>query len=247
MKYQDRWQPSRFCFRDGTLIPSCDPGEVGYASRLVCGRLGQFLSKVFPQHCRGRLLDLGCGKVPYYEAYKDHVADIVCVDWELSFHGNQHIDFACDLTKPLPFKTGEFDTVLLLDVLEHVPNPQEVWCEIARILRPGGKLILTVPFYYWLHEQPHDYYRYTEFALRRFAENVGISVLELEPTGGSLEVLTDILAKNVLRVRWVGRPICIALQWACSKVGYSSWGKRIQRVTAPNFPLGYGLVGEKKS
>ena len=60
---------------------------------------------------------------------------------------------------------------------------------LARVLRPGGKLLLCVPFFYWIHEEPHDYYRYTEFALARFCELSELKIICLEAYGGLPEVL----------------------------------------------------------
>ena len=57
---------------------------------------------------------------------------------------------------------------------------------------------MNVPFYYWLHERPHDYYRYTEYALRRFAETAGFNFLLIKTLGGVPEIIADILAKNLL-------------------------------------------------
>ena len=74
----------------------------------------------------------------------------------------------------LPFGDSEFDTIILSDVLEHIPVPEHLWKEMARILSRNGKIIMNVPFYYCLHEAPHDCSRYTEFALRRFVEMSGL-------------------------------------------------------------------------
>jgi SAM-dependent methyltransferase len=61
----------------------------------------------------------------------------------------------------LPFRDASFDTVVLLEVLEHVADAPAVLDEIARVLKPGGRLLLSVPFLYPLHDAPHDYRRYT--------------------------------------------------------------------------------------
>ena len=160
----------------------------------------KLLPNVVKGHCRGRLLDLGCGKVPFYALYREYVSEIICVDWSNSLHGNGHVDAECDLTKDLPFANASFDSIILSDVLEHIPTPERLWGEMARLLRPGGNLLLSVPFFYWLHEEPHDYYRYTKYALRRFAEATGFDILLIKELGGAPEIMVDILSKFISRV-----------------------------------------------
>ena len=199
----------------------------------------------FPQHARGRLIDLGCGKVPLYEAYKDYVTEIVCVDWDETLHGTEHLDYRCDLSRELPFRDAEFDTIVLSDVLEHVPEPERLWRELARLLTPAGKGLINVPFYYYLHETPHDYYRYTEYALRRFAERAGLQVLVLQPLGGSPEVIADLLAKHFAQVPLIGGPMAAVVQSAAALFGRTRFGRRLSEKSARAFPLGYFLVVRK--
>ena len=245
MKNRDRWQPTKFVYKRGRLIASRDLREVGPGSTLFGDAIARVYDANLRRHAHGRLLDLGCGKVPLYVAYKDHVTDNVCVDWASSMHGSEHVDFECDLTAPLPFADAEFDTILLSDVLEHIPRPEHLWEEIVRLLAPGGKLIMNVPFLYWLHEQPHDYYRYTEFALRRFVDQSGMRLVQLEPLGGAPEVMTDIFAKNVLRVPKIGKTVAILVQRLTSAFIGTRLGKKLSDFTAESFPSGYFLVAEK--
>ena len=154
-----------------------------------------YYERAIRAHAHGRLLDMGCGSVPLYETYRDLVSENICIDWQNTAHVNPHLDHLVDLTEPLPFESCSFDTILMTDVLEHIPEPMKLMRETARILRPGGKLLLSVPFFYWLHEVPHDYFRYTEFALRRFCELSELRVVEVVPYGGLPEVLLDLSSK----------------------------------------------------
>ena len=104
---------------------------------------------------------------------------------------------------------------------------------------------MNVPFYYWLHEQPHDYYRYTEFALRRFAENSGLRLIQLKPIGGAPEIMADIFAKNILRLPKLGRSLALIAQWVTLRFIRTKLGKKVSEATSSNFPLGYFLVAEK--
>jgi len=246
MKNADRWRPSKFVFRDGRLRASRDTREVSIGSRLAADLVAAQYGRHLEDHARGRLADLGCGKVPLYGAYRTLVSEAFCVDWQNSLHGNEYLDLACDLSAPLPLPDRVFDTVILSDVLEHLPEPQLLWQEIARILRTGGKLLLNVPFLYGLHEVPHDYCRYSEFALRRFAAGAGLEVLLLERTGGAPQVLADIAAKTLLLYfPRAGAWAADALQQAAALFARTRVGGRISAATAAQFPAGYFLVARK--
>jgi SAM-dependent methyltransferase len=245
LRNRDIWQPSKYVYRSGKLIASRDPREVSVGSRLTADLIAEVYNNNLRLHSKGKLLDLGCGKVPLFIVYKDYVTDNICLDWESTFHKNDYLDFECDLTKPLPFKDGEFDTIILSDVLEHIPKPEHLWAEISRLLAKGGKIIMNVPFFYWLHESPHDYYRYTEFALRRFVNSSGLRLLQLESIGGAPEIMADIFAKNILHVPKIGRSLAMFAQWLTFIFIKTKFGKKISEATKDNFPLAYFMVADK--
>lgn len=245
MKNADTWMPSKYILRNGKLMASRDPDEVSIGSRLVADLVAQLYADNLERHAKGKLLDLGCGQVPLYGAYKDLVSENICVDWVNTRHANNHLDHECDLTDPLPFADNEFDTIILSDVLEHIPSPESLWAEMRRVLRPNGKLIMNVPFFYCLHEKPHDYYRYTEFALQRFAEQAGLDVVHLEPVGGSPEIFADMMAKHLQFVAFVGLPFARLVQFLTRRFVETTVGRRLSSKTAEAFPLGYFLVARK--
>lgn len=131
----------------------------------------------------GRLLDLGCGWKPYASLFTGQVTLHVGIDLPTSRSGSTVVDvYASGLA--LPFRAGAFDAVLCTEVLEHVPEPNQLLTEVARVLRPGGALVLTVPWLWAAHEIPHDYYRYTEFGLRYLLTANGFTVEAIEKTTG---------------------------------------------------------------
>lgn len=230
MKNANQWRPTKFIFDGKKLSPNVSP-----RSWLAVRRVADAYSRNL-EHFKGRLLDLGCGEVPFYAAYRDRVSEIICVDWDGTDHDSIHVDQFCDLTRDLPFGE-EFDTVLISDVLEHIPNPDNVWREIYRVIKPGGRVLLNVPFFYQLHEQPYDFYRYTEYALERFAKLNGFHVVYLESIGGVPEIIADILAKMTHRIPLVA----MAIQRLALLL------KPISRRTSATFPFGYFMVLEKPS
>lgn len=245
MKNRDSWRPSKFVYRRGKLIASRDSEEVDAASRLMVDRVAAYYDANLRRHARGRLVDLGCGKAPLYRAYADCVSEVTCVDWGNTSHENAYLDLECDLNKALPFADAAFDTVILSDVLEHIAQPEPLWAEISRILAPSGKVILNVPFYYSIHAGPYDYYRYTEFALRRFVESSGLRLIQLESIGGAPEILADVFAKNVKRFPLIGYPLAVFSQWLTAGFTRTRFGRKVSRATGHSFPFGYFLIAEK--
>ena len=132
MKNKDQWVPNKFVFRKGVLTASRNQSEVRAASRLVAGIVAGRYGARIPQYARGRLLDLGCGKVPLYEAYRSYISENICIDWENTAHKNEHLDATSDLSQRLPYGENEFDTIILSDVLEHIPQPEDLWREMSR-------------------------------------------------------------------------------------------------------------------
>lgn len=246
MKNIALWQPTKFVRYGGKLWASREVKEVGVYSRMIADLVAEFYDQALPKYCRGALVDLGCGKVPFYAAYKDVVDEVTCVDWPNSPHGVSYLDYECDINAKLPFADACFDTILLSDVLEHLWNPATLWCEMNRILKPGGHIILNTPFYYWLHEEPFDFYRYTIHAMRRFAVEQELEIVLLEPIGGAIEVLSDVLSKTVFySVPWVGKPMTSALQAMTGIWTRTSVGRSVRKRTGVKFPLGYAMVVRK--
>ena len=167
------------------------------------------------------------------------------MDRENRSRKNIFLDVICDLKYNLPFNNGVFDTIILSSVLEHVAEPATLWREMARILTKGGKILMNVPFYYQLHETPYDYYRFTEYALRRFAESSGFKVILLKTTGGFPEIIADVLAKNVLFVPFIGRFLSMLIQTATYAFIKTYSGKKLSEKTGKQFPFGYFLIAEK--
>ncbi len=75
-------------------------------------------------------------------------------------------DVVADVCDLRCFEDECFDAVFLMEVLEHVSTPDLAISEIYRVLAPGGRLVLSTPFLFEIHEGPYDYYRFTEHGLR---------------------------------------------------------------------------------
>jgi SAM-dependent methyltransferase len=145
------------------------------------------IEQVAPE-ARGRLLDVGCGDKPYERLFRPYVREYVGVEYEATFRKTsaqsraKGPDVVYD-GKTLPFEDQSFDTVMSIQVLEHTPEPGHLIAEMARVLKPDGVLILGAPFSFRLHEEPHDYFRYTPHGLRVLCDQAGLRIDRIERVG----------------------------------------------------------------
>jgi SAM-dependent methyltransferase len=144
------------------------------------------IGSVASKHFYGDLLDIGCGEMQYKELIESNVklTSYTGMDIENPIYQKEiQPDVFWD-GKEIPLKENSYDSAILIEVLEHVPEPQEVLDEISRVLKEGGKLLITVPFLWNLHDTPNDEFRYTPFSLARFIEKAGFEVIEMKRFGG---------------------------------------------------------------
>lgn len=153
---------------------------------------------------KGTLYDLGAGESPYKIFFLQYADRYIAVDWAESLH-DTNADIIADLNKPLPIESDMADAVVSLSVMEHLYDPQTMLNEAYRILKPGGNIILQVPWQWWIHEAPHDYYRYTPFGLQYLFEKAGFKNIEIEPQAGFFT--TAILKLNYFTNRFVRGPV----------------------------------------
>ena len=163
--------------------------------------------KAVSSQARGRMLDVGCGDKPYEHLFRPYVTEYVGIEHETTFaltHASKRggPDLAYD-GRTLPFDDATFDTVMSVQVLEHTPDPQHLVDEMSRVLKPGGTLILTAPFSFRLHEEPHDYFRYSPHGLRYMLGRSGLETFELRAQGGLFSLVAHKL--NTFLAFRVGR------------------------------------------
>ncbi len=138
------------------------------------------------------VLDISAGQLrykPFFEHTHYLAIDSAIGDANWDFSG---LDLIGDALA-LPIRTESVDVCLNFTSLEHYPDPGAFFSEVARVLKPGGKLFLYVPFHQGEHQIPHDYFRYTRYALLSFAEKNGLHVEQLYPTDGIFRVTLDML------------------------------------------------------
>jgi SAM-dependent methyltransferase len=134
-------------------------------------------------HSSGRILDIGAAD-RWIESKLPPSAEYLALDYPSTgrdLYGSRPDVFGDGAR--LPFVDECLDGVLCLEVLEHVPNPESVLKEIARVLKPGARAWITMPFLYPLHDAPFDFQRFTEFGLRRSMRRAGLEVTGLRKSG----------------------------------------------------------------
>jgi SAM-dependent methyltransferase len=159
-------------------VPYADPAST--LSLLPGAARGEWLADV-REVFSGRLLDAGAGNQPYREWYAPMVDKVVAVD-AAPIAGLSVLAYA----ERLPFAGASFDTVLSTEVWEHVEDPGKAARESFRVLRPGGYLVVTVPFCYPTHEAPYDFGRLTWYGLTAVLRNAGFEVVRVDAEGGPL-------------------------------------------------------------
>ncbi|MFZ0608365.1 MAG: class I SAM-dependent methyltransferase [Xanthobacteraceae bacterium] len=178
------------------LSPACLPSTLDSFGnrRLILAALRANLPRF-----SGAVLDVGCGHKPYKSSLlspPSRASRYIGLDLPANLYGSPDLEWD---GRKIPLENAAVDSVLLTEVLEHCPQPDEVLQEIARVMKPGGFLFLTVPFIWPIHTVPHDEYRYTPFALRRLLDEAGFLDAKIEATGGRHAVLALTLGLWVRR------------------------------------------------
>ena len=147
-----------------------------------------FVRLARPDVSHSVVLDAGSGEARFrkhflenlYLAFDSGIGD---ESWDYS-----NIDICGDLLD-IPLVSNSVDVVINTQVLEHVLNPKGVLREVYRVLKDGGHLYLTAPQGWHEHQQPHDFFRFTQFSLYSMLDSVGFREISIEPLGGYFHYL----------------------------------------------------------
>lgn len=245
MNNQVTWQETKYLITNNNLTINNKSYQLHPKSWIITECVAQLYGQYLPSYAKGDILDLGCGMCPLYGYYKQFSSSVFCIDWENSLHTNPYIDLACDINNSIPLEGNLFDTVILSDVLEHIAKPQNLLSEINRLLKQEGVLIMNVPFLYWIHEAPYDFYRYTEFSLKDYLKSSGFKLEIFEVVGGALEVWADITAKLSFYIPILGKFLPQFLFYSIFMLKNNGYVQRKFEVLDQTFPLGYFVVARK--
>lgn len=187
----------------------------------------------------GRVLDVGCGEGPFATLLESLGYEYFGLDVAQNSRGI--VDFVCSIEDELPaaLSDREFDLVVCLEVLEHVSRWDAAFANLARLVAPGGSLLVTCPAFYPPHEEPYDFWRPTPHALARYGAAAGLTVRSADRVGDAWDVLGTVLAVIIPRpngsslrslggaraLRFVRRLAFLSLR--------SGWPQRLVRLDSP--------------
>ena len=140
--------------------------------KITRGKLKQFIER----HLSDKYtLDIGAGNSPYSHYFPNRVGFDIAAGPGVQVGGDAHT---------LPFADETFEIVLSTEVLEHLHSPHVAIAEMRRVLKKGGLVLLSTRFIFPIHDAPHDYFRYTEFGLKRLFREWDIVELVAEAGEG---------------------------------------------------------------
>ena len=152
------------------------------------------------KYYKGILVDLGCGEAPYKEFFLQYADKYIGVDWTNTLHDSK-ADVISNLNEKVELPDKYANTIISLSVMEHLCEPQIFLNESYRILNDEGVMILQVPWMWWIHEAPHDYFRYTPYGLKYMFEKAGYKDIYVQPTTGFFSMW--FLKMNYFSLRWI--------------------------------------------
>ncbi len=191
----------------------------------------------------GRVLDVGAGSYPRYKNL------FTCSEYvRMDVAAAEGVD-AVGYVEDIPFPDGSFDSIVCTQVLGDVFDLPKAFNEMRRVLRQGGVLLVTESLMDPLHDEPHDFWRFTSHSLRRLAENATFAVEVLEARGGYHSIMAQLRARYWIERlhatdRWFARPLSRIL-----KVLGERARRKDKTDTSPAnkaFTHGYILIARKK-
>jgi len=193
----------------------------------------------------GLVLNLGCGSHDRYRQYLEEAGKVLNIDVRIS----PIVDVVGD-AHGLPLKDNSIDSILCTQVFEHLLYPHTAMLEVARVLKPGGIAVISVPQTNELHEEPFDFFRFTKYGLTCLANEAGLEVIELIQRGGFWSVLSQSMIRYFIeRCGGYQRKFANYIIWLLAGIvgRIGMWMDRMDKSNANRkFALGWTIVVRKR-
>lgn len=182
---------------------------------IIYKNANNFIEK-YSKYYKGTLYDLGCASKPYEAFLSDYSDNYISVE-RSNKPEDFHADIAADFNKSLPIDDEAADTLMAVSLMVELYDPQIFINESYRILKKDSYMILEIPFQWWVHKAPNDFYRYTPYGIRYLFEKAGFSEIKIEAAGGFFTMM--VLKTNYFTKRrfvrgpkvlkWIARSVLI--------------------------------------
>ena len=202
-----------------------------YFARKGLYRNINFLSKSIS----GRVLDIGCGQKPYEQLFSCDEYIGIESDTPQNRLGKKADIFYDGFT--IPFADHYFDCIFISQVFEHVFNPDQLLDEIYRLLKPQGYLLMTVPFIWDEHEQPHDFARYSSFGIRHLLEKKGFKIIVQRKSVNDIRVIFQLIAVSIYKKTPLKNKYLDLLRTLFFIAPFNILGEVLARITPSNDDL----------
>jgi SAM-dependent methyltransferase len=166
------------------------------------------------EHGPYRVLDVGCGVKPYYPWFEPYAREYVGLDVAGNAAAELH-----GTVESIPAEDAAFDLVICTQVLEHCDDPAQAVRELRRVVKSGGRVLLSTHGVQVYHPAPHDLWRWTHEGLERlFETNAKWSSLTVQASAGTTATLALLLSIYVdhlfrrIHATAAGRLVIRALQ-----------------------------------
>ncbi len=163
-----------------------------------------------------RVLDTGAGWGRFRPLFRHcrYIAQDLCTVGEWNY---SHISVLSDLHQ-LPFLDNTFDLLISTQVLEHVSDPAQAIAEMYRVLKPHGRLCLTLPQGWKEHQAPHDFFRFTRYGLIHLLQQAKFRSYTVQARGGYFwyagHVLRELLFLDLFAPRHpLARGLIFPIKW----------------------------------
>jgi SAM-dependent methyltransferase len=196
----------------------------------------------YREYIHGRVLDVGAGSYPRYRGiftYDEYIT--------MNVEPGKNTDIVGRIEN-IPSPDNAYDSIVCTQVLGDVYELKKAWSELYRVLRPGGSLLVTENLFDVIHDEPYDFWRFTEYSLRKLAEESGFTVTILEKRGGYRSVMAQLRARYLIERfdasrKWYARFFSIIFkidgEWA------RFWDKKDTSRANKIFTHGYILIAHK--
>lgn len=234
---EEHWKPPRYAGAQDSFATEMRARVMRFFD-LQAGTIWADLARELPR-VTGTVVDVGCGLQPFRRLFGEGVK-YIGIDYagtrrHFSLDAPDTIYYSGD---HFPLEAGTADFILCTETLEHVLDVRVFLSEIVRCLKPGGRVLLTVPFAARWHFIPYDYWRPTPSAIDHLLRSAGLTDVGVYGRGNQLTVACQKGMAFIFSLL-SPRPSNLALEWLCRSVGAAGVPAMVGLAVLANATMGW--------